>query len=72
MNPKISEGLNGWSTFGGGNVETRISIHGNRFIVSSKRNATYHSFTQKLNMESHNMYTVSGTFLSLFIIICRI
>lgn len=62
-NPEMNDGLNGWTSFGSVNIETRTSKQGNTFIVASHRTQPNHSFSQTFHVEKDTMYTISGTLL---------
>ncbi|PIA51228.1 hypothetical protein AQUCO_01100219v1, partial [Aquilegia coerulea] len=60
INPEFSNGLEGWSQFGNGKMEKRISKDGNSFVVAHTRNKPYDSFSQKLYMHKGLHYTFSA------------
>ncbi|KAL5717653.1 endo-1,4-beta-xylanase [Ranunculus cassubicifolius] len=60
VNSEFNHGLKGWSVFGKGKIEKRISNEGNSFIVAHSRNNKYDSFSQKLHMKAGNHYTFSA------------
>ncbi|PIA51227.1 hypothetical protein AQUCO_01100218v1, partial [Aquilegia coerulea] len=60
INPEFSNGLEGWSQFGNGKMEKRISKNGNSFVVAHTRNKPYDSFSQKLYMHEGMHYTFSA------------
>ncbi|PIN19764.1 Endo-1,4-beta-xylanase [Handroanthus impetiginosus] len=60
LNPELNDGLNGWSRFGDAKVEHIESQDGNKYIIASKRQQSFHSFTQKFNLEKEKLYTFSA------------
>ncbi|KAG6397610.1 hypothetical protein SASPL_143780 [Salvia splendens] len=61
-NPELNEGLTGWSSFGESKIEHKESSDGNKYIVASTRNLSYHSFSQVLDLDKEKLYTFSGWF----------
>ncbi|XXG48759.1 hypothetical protein AAC387_Pa02g3119 [Persea americana] len=60
VNPGFNNGLRGWSKFGPGKIEQRVSKGGNNFIVAHSRKEPYDSFSQKLYMKKELLYTFSA------------
>uniref|UniRef100_A0A1D1YQM1 Endo-1,4-beta-xylanase C n=2 Tax=Anthurium amnicola TaxID=1678845 RepID=A0A1D1YQM1_9ARAE len=60
LNPHFDDGLKGWTTFSGGEMEERISDGGNKFAVTHSRNQPYHSLSHKLYLEKGKFYTFSA------------
>ncbi|KAK6945985.1 Glycoside hydrolase family 10 domain, partial [Dillenia turbinata] len=59
-NPEFNSGLEGWSTFGGAKIEERVSKGDNKYIVAHSREKPYDSFSQKLYLHKHLLYTLSA------------
>ncbi|KAG6399858.1 hypothetical protein SASPL_141343 [Salvia splendens] len=62
VNPEFNKGLTGWSSFGESKIEHKESSDGNKFIVASTRNLSYHSFSQVFDIDKEKLYTFSGWF----------
>ncbi|KAL1557918.1 endo-1,4-beta-xylanase 5-like [Salvia divinorum] len=62
VNAELNEGLTGWSSFGESKIEHKESSDGNKYIVASTRNLTFHSFSQVFNLDKEKLYTFSGWF----------
>ncbi|KAK4424268.1 Endo-1,4-beta-xylanase 5-like [Sesamum alatum] len=62
VNPELNEGLKGWTTFGEAKLEHGVSADdgGNNYIVVSKRHQTFHSFSQKFDLDKDKLYTFSA------------
>ncbi|RWR82468.1 Glycoside hydrolase [Cinnamomum micranthum f. kanehirae] len=60
LNSEFNNGLRGWSKFGPGKIEQRVSKGGNKFIVAHSRKEPYDSFSQKLYMKKELLYTFSA------------
>ncbi|GER36378.1 Endo-1,4-beta-xylanase C, partial [Striga asiatica] len=60
VNPEFNEGLKGWTQFGDINIEHQQSDDGNKYIVASKRNQSFHSLPQIFNLENEKLYTFSA------------
>ncbi|KAI9127849.1 hypothetical protein K1719_000842 [Acacia pycnantha] len=58
-NPKLDEGLQGWSPFGGARIDHRES-RGNNYLVAHSRNKPNESVSQKLYLEQDNLYIISS------------
>ncbi|KAH6813449.1 Glycosyl hydrolase family 10 protein [Perilla frutescens var. frutescens] len=52
----------GWTSFGDSKIEHAESNDGNKYIVASNRNLSFHSFSQKFNLDKDKLYTFSGWF----------
>ncbi|KAJ1397288.1 Glycoside hydrolase family 10 domain [Sesbania bispinosa] len=57
VNPGFDHSIEGWTVFGKGAIEERISNEGNRFIVARNRTQPLDSFSQKLS-EGSDMVSV--------------
>lgn len=68
-NPGLNEGLKGWNAFGGADIEHRVSERGNSFIVASNRSKPHASVSQSFYLLKDMLYSFSGIFLSIIIII---
>ena len=60
VNPEFNDNIEGWSVFGNGKLEARVSKDGNRFIVAHNRTQPFDSFSQKVQVEQGNIYSFSG------------
>jgi len=60
VNSGFDHNIEGWTVFGNGTIEERISNDGNRFIVASKRTQSLDSFSQTVQLEKGLIYTFSG------------
>ncbi|XP_073128151.1 endo-1,4-beta-xylanase 5-like [Henckelia pumila] len=59
-NPKINQGLEGWTRFGDSKIEHQQSEYGNKYIVASNRSRPSHSFSQRFHLEKEKLYTFSA------------
>ncbi|KAK7343527.1 hypothetical protein VNO77_12324 [Canavalia gladiata] len=62
VNPGFDNNIEGWTVFGKGAIEERISNEGNRFIVARNRTQPLDSFSQKVKLKKGMLYTFSGWF----------
>ncbi|XP_042519796.1 endo-1,4-beta-xylanase 4-like [Macadamia integrifolia] len=60
LNPEFSDGLQGWTVFGHGNIELRTSTQGNQFIVAYNRTNPQDSFSQMIYLKEGIFYTFSA------------
>ncbi|KAF7811084.1 endo-1,4-beta-xylanase A-like [Senna tora] len=58
-NPRLDQGLEGWSTFGEGKIQHREST-ANNYIVAHSRNQPNDSVSQKLYLQKDNLYIISA------------
>lgn len=66
VNPGFDHNIKGWTVFGNGTIEERISNEGNRFIVARNRTQTLDGFSQKVQLKKGMIYMFSGN-LSFFV-----
>ncbi|OWM64783.1 hypothetical protein CDL15_Pgr028500 [Punica granatum] len=59
-NPEFNLGISGWSAFGHGAIEPRVSKMGNRFIAVRNRMQPQDSISQKVQLVKGNLYTFSA------------
>ncbi|WJX21148.1 endo-1,4-beta-xylanase [Trifolium repens] len=62
VNPGFDHSINGWTVFGNGTIEERISNDGNRFIVAGNRTQPLDGFSQKVQLKKGMIYTFSAWF----------
>ncbi|KAK7280255.1 hypothetical protein RJT34_25317 [Clitoria ternatea] len=62
VNPGFDHNLEGWTVFGNGAIDERISNEGNRFIVARNRTHPLDSFSQKVQLKQGMLYTFSAWF----------
>ncbi|CAJ2630413.1 unnamed protein product [Trifolium pratense] len=62
VNPGFEHSIKGWSVFGNGTIEERISNGGNRFVVASNRTQALDSFSQKVQLKKGMIYIFSAWF----------
>ncbi|KAF8019915.1 hypothetical protein BT93_G0567 [Corymbia citriodora subsp. variegata] len=60
LNPEFIHGTSGWTGFGQGATEVRISHTNNRFMVASDRKHPSDSFSQKVQLEKGMFYAFSA------------
>jgi len=60
VNPEFNHSLEGWTVFGQGEIEERISKAGNSFIVVHSRTHPLDSLSQKVLLEKGKLYSFSG------------
>lgn len=60
VNPDFNQGLEGWTAYGQGEIEERISEAGNMFIVAHSRTHSLDSLSQKVQLEKAQLYSFSG------------
>ncbi|KAL4615232.1 hypothetical protein ACB092_07G108800 [Castanea dentata] len=61
VNPEFNHSLEGWTVFGQGEIEERISKAGNSFIVVHSRTHPLDSLSQKVQLEKGKLYSFSGS-----------
>ncbi|KAK4788408.1 hypothetical protein SAY86_019727 [Trapa natans] len=59
-NPDFNLGISGWSTFGHGTIQPRLSKRGNKFITARSRAHPRDSFSQKVQIIEGNLYAFSA------------
>ncbi|XP_045786636.1 endo-1,4-beta-xylanase 5-like [Trifolium pratense] len=62
VNPGFEHSIKGWTVFGNGTIEERISNGGNRFVVASNRTQALDSFSQKVQLKKGMIYIFSAWF----------
>jgi hypothetical protein len=62
VNPGFEHSIKGWTLFGNGTIEERISNGENRFIVAGNRTQPLDGFSQKVQLKKGMIYTFSGNF----------
>ncbi|KAK2458474.1 endo-1,4-beta-xylanase [Trifolium repens] len=62
VNPGFEHSIKGWTVFGNGTIEERISNDGNRFIVAGNRTQPLDGFSQKVQLKKGMIYTFSAWF----------
>ncbi|GAU45000.1 hypothetical protein TSUD_87910 [Trifolium subterraneum] len=62
VNPGFDDSINGWTVFGHGKIEERMSNDGNKFIVAGNRTQQLDSFSQKVQLNKGMIYIFSGWF----------
>ncbi|XP_027364759.1 endo-1,4-beta-xylanase 5-like [Abrus precatorius] len=62
VNPGFDHNIEGWTVFGNGAIEERISNEGNRFIVARKRTQPIDSFSQQVQLKKGMLYIFSAWF----------
>ncbi|XP_061373932.1 endo-1,4-beta-xylanase 5-like [Gastrolobium bilobum] len=62
VNPGFDHNIEGWTVFGKGAIEERISNGGNRFIVARNRTQPLDSFSQKVQLKKGMLYSFSAWF----------
>ncbi|KAG6652609.1 hypothetical protein CIPAW_05G018000 [Carya illinoinensis] len=60
INPELSHGLRGWSTFENAKIEHRVLSGGNKFIVAHSRKQPNDSISQKVYLQKDKLYTFSA------------
>ncbi|KAF3963221.1 hypothetical protein CMV_012369 [Castanea mollissima] len=60
VNPEFNHSLEGWTMFGQGEIEERISKAGNSFIVVHNRTHPLDSLSQKVLLEKGKLYSFSA------------
>ncbi|WJX14888.1 endo-1,4-beta-xylanase [Trifolium repens] len=60
VNSGFEHNIEGWTVFGNGTIEERISNDGNRFIVVRNRTQTLDSFSQKVQLKKGLIYMFSA------------
>ncbi|KAJ7967580.1 Endo-1,4-beta-xylanase [Quillaja saponaria] len=60
VNPEFANSIEGWTVFGEGAIEERISKEGNRFIVAHSRTRPRDSFSQKVQLQKGKLYSLSA------------
>lgn len=60
VNPGFDHNIKGWTVFGNGTIEERISNDGNRFIVARNRTRALDGFSQKVHLKKGLIYIFSG------------
>jgi hypothetical protein len=65
VNPDFNYSLEGWTAYGLGEVEERVSKAGNKFIVVHNRTHPLDSLSQKVQLEKGKLYTFSGKYIYL-------
>ena len=63
VNPEFNHSLEGWTMFGQGEIEERISKAGNCFIVVHSRTHPLDSLSQKVQLEKGKLYSFSGNYI---------
>ncbi|KAJ1397290.1 Galactose-binding-like domain superfamily [Sesbania bispinosa] len=58
VNPGFDHSIEGWTVFGKGAIEERLSDEGNRFIVARNRTQPLDSFSQKLSEGSDTVSVI--------------
>ena len=58
-NPELDNGLEGWTGFGGAKMK-HMETGGNKYIVAHSRNQPHDSVSQKIYLQKHILYTLSG------------
>ncbi|KAK7269930.1 hypothetical protein RIF29_22743 [Crotalaria pallida] len=62
VNPGFDHNIEGWTVFGKGAIEERVSNEGNRFIVAHNRTHPLDSFSQKIQLKEGMLYSFSAWF----------
>lgn len=62
VNPGFDHNIEGWTVFGKGAIEERVSNGGNIFIVALNRTQPLDSFSQKVQLKKGMLYSFSGNF----------
>ncbi|XP_021837830.1 endo-1,4-beta-xylanase 5-like [Spinacia oleracea] len=60
QNPEFNNGVEGWTVFGQGQLEERITKDGNRFIAALNRTYPSDSLSQRVQLQKGKIYTFSA------------
>ncbi|XP_071727057.1 endo-1,4-beta-xylanase 5-like [Rutidosis leptorrhynchoides] len=60
VNPELTDGSKGWTSFGNAKLKLQTSQNGNQFVVAHQRNRSFDSVSQKFVLDHNKLYTFSA------------